>query len=389
MPAAPPNYVLRMWAFFGGYFLVGGVMLPFFPVWLQARGLTDVEIAQVVALPVLARVFLTPLAGLYADRAPNRRFAVITFTVPAALIFLLAWPATGFLPILITTGLAVILYGLAMPPAEALALTGVRRYGLDYGRMRLAGSVAFIVANLGSGVLLSLLRPEAIYFFLLGTLSAAAVVSFVLPTTPKAVRALDDASRPDTRPSREVLGNWAFILLLLGAGLIQSSHALLYSFGSIAWTSLGYSGFEIGAFWAFSLACEIALFASSTKLIRRYGAYAFLIASGFGAIARWLLFPFACEAGFAAVALLQCFHALSFGAGYLGMQHCIARLVPERMTASAQGFFAMSTGILLAITTSLSGPIYATWGLNGIYAMVPVAVAGLALLFAARNYIRG
>ena len=46
MSAAPPDFVLRMWIFFAGYFIFGGVTLPFFPVWLQARGLTDIEIAH-------------------------------------------------------------------------------------------------------------------------------------------------------------------------------------------------------------------------------------------------------------------------------------------------------------------------------------------------------
>lgn len=389
MTAAPPNFVLRMWTFYAGYFLVGGVMLPFFPVWLQARGLTDVEIAQVIAAPVLVRVLLTPLAGLYADRAPNRRFAVITFTVPAVLAFLLAYPATGFMPILITTSLTLILWGLALPPAEALALTGVRRFGFDYGRMRVGGSVSFIVANLGSGALLSLLFPEAIYFLLLGTLVSAAAVSFILPVTPPAVRALDDATRPDSRPSREVLGNRGFILLMIGAGLIQASHAMLYSFGSLVWTALGYSGVQIGAFWASSLACEITLFAFSTPLVRRFGAYGFLAIGGIGTIVRWLLFPIAAESGFIAVAALQGFHALSFGAGYLGIQHAIARIIPDRMTASAQGIYAMSTGLLMAGMTSLSGPIYATWGLAGFYSMAPVALAGLLMVFAARRYVRG
>ena len=89
--AAPPYFALRMWAFFAGYFVFGGVAVPFFPVWLQSRGLSEVEIANCVAIPALIRVLLTPLAGLYADRAPNRRFAAITFTFPAMLIFLLAW----------------------------------------------------------------------------------------------------------------------------------------------------------------------------------------------------------------------------------------------------------------------------------------------------------
>lgn len=385
--AAPPYYVQRMWLFFAGYFLFGGVTLPFYPVWLEARGLTDFEIAQLVALPSLARVFLTPLAGIYADRAPNRRFAVITFTVPALLIFLLAWPAQGFWPLIATAGFAFTLWGLALPPAEALALTGVRRFGLDYGRMRMGGSVAFIVANLTSGLLLGWFTKESIYFFILFTMTTSVAVSFLLPVTPPQVRAMDDAARPDTRASGAVLGNAGFVALMAAAALILASHGMLYSFGSIEWTRLGFGGPQIGAFWAFSLTCEILLFTFSRRILMRLGPFAMVMIGAVGAVVRWVLFPMAAGGGFAAFALLQCLHGLSFGATYLGTQHLIARLIPERHTASAQGILAMGTGATLAIVTSVSGAIYETYGINGFYFMVPLPLIGVALLMAARSRI--
>ena len=150
--AAPPHYALRMWLFFAGYFVFAGVSVPFFPVWLDARGLTDVQIATIIAVPGILRVVLTPFAGIFADRAPNRRFAVICFMVPAALVFLLAGWAESFLPILLVTAFSFTFWGLALPVGEALALTGMRRFGLDYGRMRIGGSVSFILTNLGAGV---------------------------------------------------------------------------------------------------------------------------------------------------------------------------------------------------------------------------------------------
>ena len=386
MSAAPPNYVLRMWVFFAGYFIFGGIVLPFFPVWLQARGLSDIEIAQVIAIPSLVRVFLTPLAGIYADRAPNRRFAAITFTLPAVFIFLLAYPAMGFWPLLITTGVPFMIWGLALPPAEALALTGVRRYGLDYGRMRMGGSVAFIVANLGSGALLGIFQTDAIFFFILFALASSALVSFVLPVTPPAVRALDDAAKPDTRPSRQVLGNRAFLALLVAVSLVQASHAVLYSFGSIEWHALGFSSFQIGAFWAFSLACEIALFIWAKPMLARFGAYGLLLIGAVATILRWALFPWTPAFGFFGFAFTQALHGLTFGATYLGTQQIIARMVPERMTASAQGVFAMIAGGLMAIATSLAGPIYHLYGIYGFLFMVPVALTGLLVLIAVRRY---
>jgi PPP family 3-phenylpropionic acid transporter len=386
--AAPRDFALRMRIFYGSYFLFGGVVLPFFPIWLQSRGMTAVEIANIIAIPSLVRVFLTPVAGVYADRAPSRRFAAISFTLPAAIVFLLAWPVMGFWPILLLTGLAFTAYSLALPPAEALALTGVRRFGFDYGRMRLTGSIAFIAANLGSGALLGLLNgnPEAIFWFILAALVAAAAGSFVLPVTPPEIRALDDAVKPDTRPSWAVLGNAGFLLLMLAAGLIQASHAVLYSFGSIQWRVEGYSDIQIGAFWAIGIVCEVAVFMWSTVALKRVGAYGLVIIGAVAAIVRWTAFPF--EPTFLLAFVMQSLHGLTFGATYVGTQHLIARLVPEKLTASAQGIFAMMGGILMAAATSVAGPIYNSYGVDGFLFMVPVAVAGLLILLGIHRYAR-
>ena len=112
------------------------------------------------------------------------------------MIFLFAWPAETFLPILLIVGLSFTVWGLALPVGEALALTGMRRFGLDYGRMRVGGSVAFIVTNLGAGALLTLLHAEAIFWLVFAALAISALVAFGLPVTPPAIRALDDTVRP-------------------------------------------------------------------------------------------------------------------------------------------------------------------------------------------------
>ncbi|MEJ0013329.1 MAG: MFS transporter [Bauldia sp.] len=386
--AAPSHYVLRMWIFYAGYFIFGGISTPFFPVWLQARGLSEIEIAQVIALPQLIRVFLTPLSGLYADRAPSRRFATISFTVPAAFLFLLAYPAHDFWSLLITTGIAFTIFGMALPPVEALALTGVRRFGLDYGRMRMGGSVAFIVANLASGALLGIFVADDIYFFLLIALFFAAGISFVLPRTPPAVRAEDDAAKPDVRSSREVLGNRAFLAILIAVGVVQGSHAILYSFGSIEWHALGYSSFQIGAFWAFSLVCEISVFAFARPLVKRFGAHNLLLIGAGATVVRWILFPLMPPLGFAGFAFTMALHGLTFGATYLGAQQTIARMIPEKMTASAQGIFAMVTGVSMAVATSLAGPIYHALGIDGFFVMAPVAGLSFLTLLAVRRRVQ-
>ncbi len=384
--AAPPRYALRMWIFFAGYFVFGGVAVPFFPIWLDARGLSDVEIAAVIAVPGFLRVALTPFAGIFADRAPNRRFAAICFTLPAAVIFVFAWPAESFLPILLIVGLSFTVWGLALPVAEALALTGMRRFGLDYGRMRLGGSFAFIVTNLGVGALITFLHAEAIFWLVFAALAISAVVAFGLPVTPTTIRALDDTDRRPKPALSAVLREPAFMTLILVGALIQSSHAMLYSFGTLFWRDLGFGGVEIGVFWATAVACEIVLFQWSGPLMRRLGPFGFLVLGGLAAIARWLLFPL--EPGFIGYAALQALHAFTFGAVYIGNQHAIARAVPEEVTASAQGVFAMVVGLFMSIATLAAGPLYENLGGNGFFLMATLPALALVILAFYRRGLR-
>jgi MFS transporter, PPP family, 3-phenylpropionic acid transporter len=376
--AAPPRFALRMSAFFGGFFLINGIALPWFPVWLESRGLSEVDIASVIAIPMAFRVLVTPLGGIVADRMPSRRFAVRMFIVPAALVFLLGWTATTYWPLLLFTGGAFTLWQVALPAGEALALTGVRRFGLDYGRMRLWGSVAFITANVGSGALLGFMPKEAIFWFIFGAFSVAATGAFLLPKTPPAVRAIDDASRPDTKPAWKVLGHPALLAVILAGGLIQGSHAAFYSFGSIYWQSLGFSTLEIGGFWAISIACEITLFALSGAIVRRIGPFAMLALGALGAIARWSLFPL--DLGGVGYMALQSLHALTYASVFLGTQFAVVRVVPEEMAASAQGVVVLVWGLIMAGMTALSGPLYETYGAGAFRMMVVLPVLALVVL---------
>jgi PPP family 3-phenylpropionic acid transporter len=369
-----------MRVFFAGFFTFGGINVPFFPVWLDARGLTASEIANCIAIPILVRVALTPFAGILADRAPNRRFVIRIFIVLAAVAMLFAWPAHSYPLILLTTGTSTVLFGLALPVAEALALTGVRRFGIDYGRMRLGGSVAFVITNVASGILLSRLLPEAIFWFMVSALVAATAVAFTLPVTPPAVRALDDAARPAAKPARALLKRPAVLALMFAGGLIQGSHAVLYSFGSIYWQKLGFTTAEIGAFWAIGVICEIGVFMWSGRAVRLLGPLGLVACGALAAILRWTLFPF--DLGFFGYLALQTLHGLTFGATYAGNQHAIARSVPEELTGSAQGIFGMITGVTLAVATAVAGPLYTHLGNHAFTAMIvmPVAALGIVLV---------
>jgi MFS transporter, PPP family, 3-phenylpropionic acid transporter len=60
---------VRLAAFYAASFLIVGIQLPFWPVWLSGRGLDASEIATVFAAALWAKVAVTPVIGALADSA--------------------------------------------------------------------------------------------------------------------------------------------------------------------------------------------------------------------------------------------------------------------------------------------------------------------------------
>ena len=66
---------VRLSLFYAAYFLFGGIQLPYWPLWLQERGLGPAEIGLVLALTNGVKVVAGPTGGWLADRWAQRRTA--------------------------------------------------------------------------------------------------------------------------------------------------------------------------------------------------------------------------------------------------------------------------------------------------------------------------
>jgi PPP family 3-phenylpropionic acid transporter len=126
---------------------------------------------------------------------------------------------------------------------------------------------------------------------------------------------------------------------------------------------------------------EIVLFAVSGRL--PIGPTALLMIGAAGAVVRWS--AMALDPPLTLLPLLQCLHALSFGATHLGALGFIARTAPG---ASAQGYLAVAQGLVMAGAMGLSGVLYARFGDFAYGAMAIAAGAGGLSAFAAHRLWR-
>jgi MFS transporter, PPP family, 3-phenylpropionic acid transporter len=98
-----------------------------------------------------------------------------------------------------------------------------------------------------------------------------------------------------------------------------------------------------------------------------------VVIGGAGAALRWLAMAFNPPA--ALLPVLQLLHGLSFGATHLGALGYISRAAPEGRGATAQGFYAIVLGAVMAAMTGLSGWLFARYG-ELAYAAMALAAAG-------------
>lgn len=370
---------VRLAAFYAAFFVIAGVHLPYWPVWLSAQGLSGAEIGTLLAAATCVKIVANPLFAQWADRRGARRGLMVALTVCALAAFACFGLVEGFWPILLVT----LAFGAAlapvMPLGENLAMGAATEEGLDYGRVRLWGSVTFMLAAFLGGRLLEDGPAERIYWGVLAGLVLTVLACRTLPdrrTEPSGGR-----SAPLGRLLRAPL----FVLFLVTAGLVQASHAVYYGFSTLHWRAAGIGEGVIGLLWAEGVLAEIVLFAYSGRIVRRVGVTRLLALAAALATLRWAGTAFTTEIFL--LIPLQALHAFSFAACHLAAMHFIARALPATVSATGQSLYsAASMGAALALAMLAAGTLYeAVDGLAylAMAAMTAVA-AGLAVILGRR-----
>ena len=352
---------------YGGIFLIIGIMLPFWPLWLQSRGLGPAEIGIVFAVGAWIRVLTDPLVTHAADRTGNGRAMLILCAGLCALGFsgfTLAW---GFWPIVLVTLFQSMFLRALIPLSETQTMAAVLADRLDYGRIRLWGSITFIVGALGTGRLLDGGDPDTVLWLVLGAAALTFGATLLLPDRRAA------PLKGGLGGMLPVLRDRPLLLFLLAASLVQASHAVLYGFGTLYWTAAGHSEELVGWLWAGSVIVEIGLFAIGAPVVARVGSVRLLLLAALFGIARWLLF--AASTALPALIVGQVLHAATYAAAHLATMHFIARNAPPGLSATSQGVYAAVSGTVMGLAMLASGGLYARFGGDSFMAMAAMCVA--------------
>ncbi len=375
MVPLPHQESVRLSFFYAAFFAFIGVVLPFWPVWLASKGLDVIEIGVVIAAGISIKVVSNPFFAHIADRRGERKRVILGCSIAALASFSLFGVAQGFWPLL---GVSILFFGFwppTMPLTESLTMLAASRRKLDYGRIRLWGSLSFIASSVLAGKML-VDGPDGIVFSMALVMVGLAVAAAV---------ALPDIRAPKAGGGRpvliEVLGDRKFLLFLATATLLQPAHAVYYGFGTLNWRRAGLPEDVIGWLWAEGVAAEIVLFVFGAFVVRKIGPVRLLALAGLAGMVRWTVIG-ATDA-LPALILVQALHAFTFGAAHLGAIYFIARAVSPALSATAQGLYAaLVMGLGMGVSMSVSGYLYAQFEGRAFFAMSLMSLAGFILALA-------
>lgn len=360
---------VRLAAFYGAVFAVVGVQVPFWPVWLEARGLSAGEIGLVIAASFWPRVVTSLMIPHHADRLGERRRPMAflaAMTLIGVALFALADRFWMFMGLSLVTGAT---FAAILPLGEALALQEAHAHRISYGRVRLWGSITFIVAAIAVGGALQQTGPEIVLLLLLVALGMTVATCLALPERPRPPRA-----GPPPGLGR-LLRQPGLVSFVLAAGLIQASHVVYYGFATLHWRAAGHGEAVIGLLWAEGVVAEIVLFAWAGAVLRRLPPLRLLGLAGGLSVLRWA--ATALSTDLVVLIPAQALHAASFGAVHLATVHHLRDHTPLELQASAQGFYAAIGGALLSgLLTPLGGWLYGRAGGEAFWAMAAIALLG-------------
>lgn len=342
----------RLSSFYFTYYLFVGAFVPYWGLYLKSVNFSAVEIGILLSLFQVSRIFSPSFWGWLADKT-NRRVAWIKLTALLGLLgYIGVFFGTSFVWLFFVMAALSIFTSSTLPLAEAVTMAHVEPANQPYSRIRVWGSIGFIVAVLGLGVILDYTKIDSLLWCLLIIQASLLLLSFKIPEPHV------PPHHTDHLPVWKIVTRPEVLSLLIGCCLMVSAHSVYYSFFSIFLEERGYSKTLIGVLWSVGVVCEILMFAMMPKLMTRFSLKQILLMSLLLAVLRFSMIGFA-SSSLWMLLIAQTMHAATFGSFHVASVAIVNQYFRGRHQAKGQAIYS-------SVGYGLGGTI---GGISGGYAL--------------------
>lgn len=337
-----------LYAVFCTYFMSVGCTSAYSTLFFQEIGMNNSQIGALMSVPAMIAMCLNPAWGLLGDRARLKR-NVLTLALVINACACFCFDLTDqFLPLMVIMTVSVTAMQPTVPMANSIALEYTHERGMQFGPIRMAGSIGYQVAALAIGlVLTSSLR--GLYRIVGALLLAAGLLAQLMPPVAGHQHSGKLVSPLNMFKNKRVL-------LLLGMILVGCTTTnFYYVFYSKHFVSLGASNAMVGVMQVITVVLEIPFLFFADRLMKRMSIWGWLLMGmlvsglrfvGFalsGSLVVQLLFQVP------AVITMACFEY--YPAIYINSQ------VPAQLKSSAQTTLILVSGGLTRVLGAMVGGV--------------------------------
>jgi MFS transporter, PPP family, 3-phenylpropionic acid transporter len=382
--------MIELFYFF--YFQSTAINMAYMPAHLRALGLSGRQISTALAVaPVLS--LGVPLGWAWLADRSRRHDRVLRVVSCGAwlgfspLVFLRGAVARSF-SLILAGYLAYAIFNVGSSGlADALAVVRVRA-GAIYGRIRLWGSIGFVLAAVGTGAALSAfgstpallagpLVPLAMWLALGGAFWAAT----------RQRGAGGQTTRPHAADLRALLAAPGLALLLLAGALHWACMTPYNVFLGVYLRDLGLPPVAWGLAYSIGVVAEMLVLLWFHRLHARFHLDTLLAAAFIASALRWLAVSRVRSP--VALVLLQSLHGMTFGMFWSAAIAMVAATVPPPLRATGQALLIMAINLGGGLGNLATGALYDLSGPRQLFLLAALGeVLPLLVVLGARHRLR-
>ena len=367
-PAVTRYQLAPFAALSASYFAHIGFFNPYLPLWLKDLGLSITVIGLLTAVQAATRV-LAPYGWGWLSDHTGERVKLLRFCAGAALLCSAGLLVQGGVVWLAFVLLLMFIHTSAMMPMSEAALAHLVSTGGDfdsrrYGRVRLWGSLGFLVTVFVAGAWFEHQGMQSFPSWAVGSLVALNLSVWWLPKQREPAHH-SDAPLPVMDVLRQPRVQWFFATVFFHV----LSHIGIYVFFSLYLDELGYSKTMIGVLWAVSVAAEIVWFFTQSRWLPKFSLSGWLLLCAGAMVLRMGLTTWAAD-WLLALLLAQLLHALTFATQHTVCIALLSAYFPGRLRGRGQALYAsIGYGVPGVLGALGGGALSDALGLSAVYAV--------------------
>ena len=351
----------RLSSFYLCYFAALGCYVPYWSLFLKDSGFNAAEIGELSALLVGTKIISPNLWGWIADHS-RKNLPIIRWTsLLAAVFFAGFFTVQGYQQFAVITIAFGFFWNAPLPLYEAATLAHLHADSYRYSKIRLWGSIGFIVAVTSLGKMLDFQPIVLVPVGITGLLVLTWLSALATPEVIIAAHEINPVKIASILKKPEVI---AFLLVYV---LIQIGHTPYYVFYSLYLKEHFYSTASTGLLWSLGVIAEIVLFVLMKRLLLRISLRGILLTSLAFSALRWLMIGAYVDKPLLLI-VAQLLHAASFGGVHITAIHFVHQYFDRQHQGKGQALYhSLSFGLGGMLGSLLSGYYWEIAGSHVVY----------------------